>query len=88
MRLIGPIQPLLADTAHRHEAGVPQQREMLRHARVAEVEPIDELTDRQLLTPYVAQDLLAAWLSDELESVHSFIVARSETYATFTPSLK
>ncbi len=75
--VIGLVEPLLADPADGHESGIPKERQVLRHARVAEVEPIHELTHWQFLAPYVAQDLLAAWLRDELESIHLVIIAKS-----------
>jgi hypothetical protein len=39
---------------------------MAGHACVAEVEPLDERADGELLTPDLAEDLLTARLGDEL----------------------
>ena len=86
--MIGAVEPLLAVSAYRHETGLAQKRQMLRHARVTQIETVDELADGKLVAPDVAQDLLPPRLSHELKRVHRFIIARSEMYATFAPSLK
>ena len=59
---------------------------MLRHAPVTEVEPSDELTDRQLAAD-VAKDLLAARLRDKLKGIHQFILVEGEISDTFTRPL-
>ena len=53
---------------------------MLRHARVAEVEPVDELADRHLVVPDEAEDLLTARLGDELQRIHTDILPTAEMF--------
>ena len=86
--MVRHVEPLLPFGTHRHEAGFSKERKVLRDAAVTEVEPRDELTDRQLLPPDVAKDLLSARLRDKLQGIHQFILAEIEISDTVKRPLK
>ena len=85
---VGAIEPLFTVASDRDESGLAEEREMLRHTRVAQVESLDEFTNREFVTPDVPQNLLAARLGDKLEGVHAVILLMTEMYVTFLSSLK
>jgi hypothetical protein len=82
------IEPLFPVAADLHEAGFAQECEVLRNARVAEPQLVDDLTDRQFLVPDETQDLLASRLRDQLQRVDLIILANDEMCGTFALLLK
>ena len=82
------VHPSLAVAAHGDETGVAQEGEVLRHAGVAQLDLLGDLTDGELVAPYGSKDLLAAGLGDKLQRVHRDMLVDAEMYGTFALKLK
>jgi hypothetical protein len=78
--VVGAIQAPLAVAPDGDEARVAQERQVLRHARVAQVEAVDELAHRHLVAPDQAKDLLPARLGDELQRIHADTLPQTEMF--------
>ena len=74
--MVCTVEPALAIAAHGDQPRVSQERQVLRHARVAQLDPMRDLADRQFVAPDGPEDLLAARLGDDLQGVHRDHISR------------
>lgn len=80
--MVGSVEPSLSLGADRDEASVAQQRKVLGDPRIAQVDHVSQLPDRELAPPQVAEDLLSVGFGNELKGVHHehFSLGRNVCY--------
>ena len=65
------IYPALGVRPRVHEARIAQDAQMFRHARLADLDAVDDLADRPLALAQEVEDLPPAWFRQYLENRHS-----------------
>ena len=67
------VEPALAVGAHADQAGLAQQLQMLRHARLADCQRLDQIAGRPLSAPENVQNAPTVRLSQGFERAHGSI---------------